>query len=64
MSDTMRNILTLSQSLDNMSEDKIDSLVSVQNPPTFPYTSDHLITPEEADKIFQEFDICFPNYAA
>lgn len=62
----MSKILTLSHSIDNISEDKTDSLPSVRDPPTFLYTGVitwSLVT-EEADEIFQEFDIYFLHYAA
>lgn len=66
MRDTMPKILTLSHSIDNISEGKTDSLLSVHDPPTFLYTGAitwSLVT-EEADEIFQEFDIYFLSYAA
>lgn len=66
MQDTMPKILTLSHSIDNISEDKTDSLPSIHDPPTFPYTGVitwSLVT-EKVGDIFQEFDIYFLSYAA
>lgn len=51
--------------MDNISEDKTDSLPSVYDPSTFPYTgvSTWSLVTEESDEIFQEFDICPLSYA-
>lgn len=66
MQDTMLKILPLSQYNSNISEDKTDSLPSVHNPLTSPHTGFitwSLVT-EEADYIFQEFNMYFLSYAA
>lgn len=58
MQDTVPKILTLSHCIDNISEDKTDSLLLVHYSPTFPHTDVitwSLVT-EEIDEIFQEFD--------
>lgn len=66
MQDTMPKVLPLRHSNGNISEDKPDSLPAVHDPPASPHTGviTWSLVAEEADCIFQEFDMYFLSYAA